>query len=297
MRAFVAVAEERHFRRAAKRLGINQPSLSRQIRDLEEELGAELFDRKTRPVRLTTAGDAFLEDAVFIVSQTRRAVDRGRRTARGERGHLSVAAVPWAYGGLLPRVASAFRSRLPGPSLEFSTRAASDQADAVVKGWLDIGFSRPVMASRALQVEPLIEDHMMAVVPEDHPLAERCQVSFEELASESFVSISQVVAPGFVYQQTTQFALKGLTPTVIHEAPDPQTQLALVAAGLGVGLHLTPSPELAHARGVAFVALAGDLPAPTLALLWRRDDHRPLVRAFLDAAREVARSLGPPPDA
>lgn len=291
------MAEERHFRRAAKRLHIAQPALSRQIRSLEGELGTELFDRKTRPVRLTTAGDAFFEDAAFILTQTRRAVDRGRRTARGERGHLSVAAVPWAYGGLVPRVATAFRSRLPGPSLEFSTRAASDQADAVVNGWLDIGFSRPVMATRGLQVEPLIKERMMAIVPEDHPFAERPDLSLEELAGESFVSISELVAPGFAYQQTTQLALRGLMPAVIHEAPDPQTQVALIAAGLGVGLHLTPSPEMAYRRGVAFVPLSGDAPSPTLALLWRRDDQRPLVCAFLDAAREVARSLAPSPDA
>lgn len=290
------MAEERHFGQAARRLHIAQPALSRQIRSLEEGLGTELFDRTTRPVRLTTAGNAFLEDAVFIVSQTRRAIDRGRRTAGEERGRLSVAALPWAYGGLLPRVASAFRSRLPGPSLEFSTSAASDQAEAVAKGWFDIAFSRPEMATRALQVEPLVDEQMVAVVPEGHPFAERPELPLDELASESFVSVSQVVAPGFAYQQATQFALKRLTPSVIHEAPDPQAQVALIAAGLGVGLHLTPSLGLARGRGVVFIPLAGETPTATLALLWRRDDERPLVRAFLDAAREVARSLAPPPE-
>ncbi len=110
---FVAVAEERHFRRAAQRLQIAQPSLSRQIRALEQELGVELLDRASRPLRLTAAGADLLEEARFILNRTRRAVEHTRRTARGERGRLSIAMLPWAYSGTLPRVLSAFSERAP----------------------------------------------------------------------------------------------------------------------------------------------------------------------------------------
>jgi len=293
LRYFVAVAEERHFGRAAERLHIAQPPLSRQIARLEQELGAELFDRATRPIRLTAAGAAFLDEAQFILAQTRRALERGRRTARGERGHLSVAGLPWAYGGILPSVVRAFRARVPDASLELSTHAPFDQIDAVGRKWLDVGLTRPVIETRSVCVEPLLEEKMMAIVPEEHPLAERPQISFADLASESFVSIAEDAAPGFVYEQTTEFARRGIAPQVVHEAPGPQAQLALVAAGVGVGLHLTASSDLRH-PGVALVPIEGDAPIQTLALVWRRNDDRELVRIFLDTARELARGLAPP---
>ena len=135
---------------------------------------------------------------------------------------------------------------------------------------------------------------MVAALPEDHHLAERKVISIEDLASESFVSIAEEVAPGFIHQQTTQFARRGLVPCVGHEAPDPQAQLALIAAGVGVGLHLVPSSG-ARERGVAFVPLDTDVPTATLVLLWRSDDDRALVRLFLETARQVARSFERPP--
>ncbi len=290
LRYFVAVAEERHFGFAAKRLHISQPPLTRQIRLLEEEIGAELFDRSTRPIGLTEAGTAFLEEARFVLAQARRAIERSRRTARGERGHLSVAGLPWAYHETMPRILDAFCARIPDASFELSIRGAFDQADALDRRWIDIGFTRPVIGNRAIQVETLLEEAMVAVVPEGHRFAERTQLSLEELAREPFVSIAEENAPGFAFQQAAELARRSLAPAIVHEAPDPPSQLALIAAGVGVGLHLTASSR-ARDRGVAFIPVEGDAPTATLAMAWRRDDDRELVRIFLETARDVARSF------
>ena len=266
-----------------------QPPLSRQVRMLEQELGVELFDRASRPIRLTAAGAAFLEEAHFLLNRTARAVERSRRTASGERGLLSVAALPWAYNGTLPAVIVAFRERAPDVRLELSTRVGTNLDDALAREWV-VGFDRGPTEARALRTEPLLEEKMVAAVPGDHPLADRAELSFEELASESFISIARELVPGFDYQATEQFAQRGLQPRVVHEAPDPQAQLALVAAGVGVGLHLAPASCMRY-RGVVFIPVEGATPIPPLALVWRRGDDREVVRLFLDSAREVTTSV------
>lgn len=290
MRYFVAVAEERHFGLAAKRLGTSQPPLSRQIRALEEVIGAALFDRGTRPIGLTDAGSAFLEEARFILDQSRRAIERSRRTARGERGHLAVAALPWSYHETLPPIVEAFCARVPDVSLQLSMREAFDQADALDRRWVDVGLTRPVAGGRSVQVETLLEEAMVAAVPQDHRFAKRARISLEELTQEPFLSIAEENAPGFAFQQAAELTRRSLAPTVIHEAPDPPSQLALIAAGVGVGLHLAASDRRRH-RGVAFIPIEGNAPTATVALAWRRDDDRELLRIFLDTARGVARSL------
>jgi len=291
LRYFVAVAEARHFGVAAKELNISQPPLSRQIRDLEEELGAELLDRGTRPIGLTEAGTAFLEEARFLLAQARRAIDRSRRTALGEWGRLAVAGLPWSYHEVVPQVLAAFSARTPAASLELSMLGAFDQADALDRRWIDVGFTRPVIESRALRIETLIEETMSAIVPIGHRFAERATISLDELVTEPVISIAEESAPGFAVQQAGELARRSLAPAVLHEAPDPQSQLALVAAGIGVGLHLVASPRRRD-RGVAFIPIEGQVPTATLALAWRRDDDRELVRSFLDTAR--ASKIGSP---
>lgn len=290
LRSFIVLAEERHFGRAAALLHVTQPTLSRQIRRLEDAVGALLLDRAGRPLRLTATGTAFLSDARLILDQTQRAVERGRRTAGGALGHLSIAALPWTYDAILPPIVRGFHAGTPDAILETSVRAPYDQVEALEKKWLDVGFVRPVVVPQALQIEQLLEEALVAVLPERHRLAGRPHVSLEELAGLPFVSIARSAAPGFDYMQARLFAQRGFTPDVVCEAPDPQAQLALVAAGLGVGLHIAPAVNCCE-RGVAFTALDGEVPTTPLALVWRRNDERALVQRFVETAREVVRSM------
>lgn len=290
LRSFVAAAEERHFGRAAEQMHLTQPSLSRQIRALENELETELFDRTSRPVRLTAAGAAFLEEARLALDQARRLVDRGRRAGRGELGHLSVAAVDWAYTRIVPSIIRAFTARASDVSLELSTQDPPGQAEALRGQRLDIGFGGVLIETRGLRVEPLLEDPVMAITPADHPLADQSEVSLEDLASENFVSVARAASPALVDTERAMFAQRGLSHSSVLEAPDIHAQLGLVAAGVGVGVQLGSFRADASQR-VAFVPLTGSTPTAKLVLLTRRDDDRDVVQAFRHTAREVASSL------
>lgn len=290
LRSFIAVAEELHFGRAAERLHISQPPLSQQILRLERELDTALFDRTTRPIRLTAAGTLFLEEARRALVHVNRGLEVSRRAGRGEFGHLSVGAINWAHAAFVPALVRALRANAPDIRLALSTNAPTDQMDDLLDERLDVAltaFAPWPMANSALQVEPLIEESMVALLACDHPLATEAQVSLEQLAGEPFLALSSRVTPGLIDQQMTLLHERGLTPPRVQEFADPQTMLSLIAAGAGVSLHMTSYRNLR--RDVSFVPLADDAPTARLLMVWRREDQRPLLRTLLDIARAVAR--------
>ena len=297
LRSFLALAEELHFGRAAERLHMTQPALSRQVSGLERELGVGLFDRTSRPIRLTTAGAAFRDEARLAVHQAGRAVETGRRAARGEVGRLSVQTTFWAYNAIFPAVARAFRARAPKVTLELSTAVGpTAQVEGLEKERLDVcftAFAQWLVRRRILEVEPLLEEEMVAIVAKDHPFAQRSEVGLAELAEEPLVSLSHAIVPGLIDRQMAVFHERGLSPTPIQEAPDPLALFSLIGAGVGIGMHMASFSNLHH-PSVAFVPIAGDAPTAKLLLLWRHGDDRETVRNFLDTAREVARTLEPP---
>jgi DNA-binding transcriptional LysR family regulator len=296
LRSFLAVAEELHFGRAAERLHVAQPPLSQQIRRLEEQLGAELVDRSSRPVRLTAAGTAFQEEARLAVYHADQAMERGYRAARGEVGQLAVGATSWAQAAIVPSVVRAFRARAPQARLQLSSPAPTDQVDALRKERLDIGFvafARWLVGSRDLEVEPLFEEPMVAFVASDSPLADQPSVSLEQLAEFPFITLSHMVAPGLIDKQMESFHERGAPPVEVQETPDPGAMASLIAAGEGVGMHMASFSNL-HRRDMVFVPIEGRAPTATLLLLWRCNDNRELVHLFLDIAREAARNREPP---
>jgi DNA-binding transcriptional LysR family regulator len=290
MQAFVALAEERHFGRAAERLQIAQPPLSRQIRELERELGTELIDRSTRPVRLTVAGEVFLERARIAVREAHRASERARWGSRGQLAWLSVAGLPWGFNGILLAAARAFGVRRPGVRLELSTTTPALQADSLRDGALDVVFAQWANDTGGLQLEPLLEEPRIALVPGEHRLARGPALSLEELARAPFVAMCPVCYPNLARDHATLFYDRGLRPEPAQQACGPLEQLGMVAAGLGLGLALASLRPL-RPRGVSFVPLERDTPPSSLHLLWRRGDAREHLRAFLDTAREVARFM------
>lgn len=297
MRAFLVVAEECHFGRAAERLHVAQPNLSQQIRRLEQQLGAELFDRNSRPIGLTAPGSVFVEEARLAVDQAERAVENGRRAARGELGHVCVGTTFWAYNALVPAVARAFRNRAAQVRLDISTAPPTAQVDALHNKRLDVcflAFAEWLMGRRAIEVEPLLKEPMVAIVAEDHPLAERPEVSLADLADQPLVSLAHALVPGLIDKQMATFHEHGLYPTQVQDAPDPFALFSLIGAGVGVGIHMASFSNMRH-RGVTFLPIEGDPLTATLLMLWRRDDDdRELLRTFLDTARETAQALDPP---
>jgi len=295
LRSFLAVAEEMHFGRAAQRLHMAQPPLSQQIRRLEDELGVELFDRGGRPIRLTAAGVAFLEEAQLSVRHAERAVRDSRRAVGGQIDKVAVGATFWALSAIVPSVLRRFRGVVPQATLELRTTAPPALIEDLRHERLDVAFVAFAEWSgggRTLQAEPLLEESMMAIVPDDHPFALRGEVRLEELAEQSFVTFHHAVVPGLVNQQMAAFHARGVVPADVHETSDPWALLSLIAAGVGVGLHMASFSRVRH-PGVTFVPLEGDAPTATLLLLWRHEDDRLAVRTFVEVAREVARSISP----
>jgi DNA-binding transcriptional LysR family regulator len=296
LRSFLVLAQELQFARAAKRLGVSQPTLSRRIHLLEEQLGAELFDRSKQPIDLTPAGGAFLEDARLALHHSRRALEQGRRAARGELGRISVGAISWANNAVVPYALHAFHTDAPDVTLELYTTSPSAQIEALHKQRLDVGFSafaRWMEGRPGLHIEPLLEEPMVALVPQDHPLARHASVSIADLAKERLIVLADAVTPGLVDKQVSIFHERGLSPADVQDAYDPWALQALIAAGIGVGLHMASFSNVRH-RGIAFVPLAGEAPTATLFMLSRSEDDRELVRRFLESTRHVARSLEPP---
>ncbi len=285
--SFIAVAEERHFGRAAARLRVAQPHLSREIRRLETELGVDLVDRTSRPIRLTPAGAGFLEEARRTLQQIDRAVASARRAGSTEHGHVSVGALPWAYNVYLPSLLRRFRDRLPGASLRLSALDANEQMDGLRQERLDVGLvalEAWLAEERALTIEPLLAEPWVAVLAHDHPLAGRTELSLHDLVREPFVS-----PRGALKKETALFAGRGLNHVVAQVVPIFHAQFSLISAGAGIGIQLASFRQFA-CPGLSFVPVE-DAPPVGLALVWRCDDERELLRIFLDSAREAARSL------
>lgn len=293
LRSFLAVAEERHFGRAAERLHVAQPSLSQQIRRLERELGTELLDRNSRPIELTPAGDVFLSEARLAVEQTQRAVENGRRAGRGELGHLSIGTTFWAYAALLPAVLRAFRDCAPHVRMQVTTAHPTLQVDALHSKWLDVcflAFAQWLTGRRAIEVEPLLEEPMVAIVADNHALARREEVALTDLAEHPLLALAHGMVPGLIDRQMATFHQHGLYPTQIQEAPDPLALFSLIAAGVGVGIHMASFSNMNY-PGVTFIPIAGDPLTATLLMLWRRDDDRQIIHHLRDTARQAAQTL------
>jgi DNA-binding transcriptional LysR family regulator len=288
LRYFVAVAEELHFGRAAARLGIAQPPLSQQIRQLEGELDVELFARGNRRVALTEAGRVFLADARDVLLRVDRAAVAARRAARGETGALAVGVVPSATYGLMPRVFRTFRARNPDVSFSVTVMNSGMQVVGIRAGALQVGFVRPPFGDETLAAETVHEEPVVVVLPTGHGLARRRALPLAALAGEPLVLFPREPRPS--WQDFVQGLCRdaGFEPTVAQEAADLATAMALVAAGLGVTLVPASVKDLRRS-GVEYRDLA---PAPRtrLVALRRAGEPDPVVQRFLDVVREV---LGP----
>ena len=239
LRYFVAVAEELHFGRAAERLHMAQPPLSRQIRDLEREIGAELFNRVPRGAELTDAGVAFLPEARLTLAQAERAQRAAQRAARGEAGRLRVGFVEAAAdSAVLPDVLGFFRLHLPDVGVSLFEMDAVQQADALRTGRIDLGVlhSVPPDAAQWLRVEPVYAEPMVAALTHGHRLAARARVALGDLAAEAFVFFPRPAAPVLYDALIARCRTAGFSPRVMQEATGWHTLAGLVAAGVGTAL-------------------------------------------------------------
>jgi DNA-binding transcriptional LysR family regulator len=288
LRYFVAVGEEQHYGRASRRLRVAQPALSRQIQDLEEEIGFKLFERLPRGVKLNPAGKLFLEDARRILQEISDAAARAARVARGRSGTLRVGFTENAsWRGVVPDSFRRFREQQPDAELQLHPAASLDQIEAIRAGRLDAGFVN-FMPDADPELDQLAvgNPHVELAVPKRHPLAKLKKARLRDLVDAAFVWFPRWAGPAF-YDQMMEACYRGglKSPRIVQEGNNEATILSLVSTGLGVGWVL----GTARWRSPATVAILPvvDLNVTLrLALAWRRDNNSPLLASFI---AEVAR--------
>jgi DNA-binding transcriptional LysR family regulator len=282
--AFLAVAQELHFGRAARRLQMAQPPLSQQIRQLEKELGVQLFERNTRSVRLTSAGQSFLEPARTVLDDLDTARRAAKAAGRGEYGRVTVGFAGASSHETLPLLTRAVRAAHPGIELALTGQMYANVALArVADGSLDLGFVRVPAARPGVLTRVIAEESLVCAVPSDHRLARRKRIPVAALADEPFVSFPANAGSSLRDATVEVCARVGYTPRVVQEAPDSHTILALVAAGVGVTLTLTSCQHIQQ-TGLVYRPLAGPPIRLRAALAWRGDNPSAALRSVLAVA-------------
>ncbi|TDU90260.1 DNA-binding transcriptional LysR family regulator [Kribbella voronezhensis] len=280
LKSFVVVAEELNVGRAAIRLHLTQPSLSRQIAALEHDLGVELFARVKRRFVLTAAGAAFLADAQELLRRADEAVRTAQRTHRGELGTLRLRFVQSATFEALPRLLGAFRAAYPEVVLDLETMTTLRQADALRDGRIDVGLLRLPAAEPGLSSRVVSHDPLVVALPAGHRLAKRKRIGLADLAEETFVLYTQASGPSVHETIVGYCRAAGFVPRIVQEGADVQTIVALVAAGLGVSLLIAPTPPI-DPEAVVYRKLSDDLPPWQLSVAWSPDNHSPVLERFL----------------
>ncbi len=288
LRYFVTVAEELNFTRAAKRLGINQPPLSLQIRQLEKEIGTPLFHRRARGIELTSAGKLLLEEARIILQQVERAKTGVRSRGRGETGRINLGSVGGTYfHPLIPAIIREYRMHYPDVVLFPQASSTSLVVARLRCGQIDIAFIRPPISDdEGLAIELIVDEPAVMVLPTAHPLSRSTSAPLRAFAEETFVLYPRELNPGNYDSFVAACHRAGFSPKLGQEAPQIVSTVPLVAAGLGVSI-VPRSTSRILPDAVVYLPIEGDAPHALIGLASRRDDRSAVVQNFIAVARRL----------
>ena len=288
--AFVTVAELRHFGRAAQRLGLTQPPLSRQIRQLEGELGQPLFVRHARAVELTEAGASYLAAVRPHLEGLQSAHRAAQAAARRHQGRVRVGFVSSLAYGLIPSLLGSLRANVPPIEAELFEGPSAEQCRAVRERRLDLGLVFLPVDDPDLKMRPLFREPLVAMVPASHAFAAGRTVTLGQLRGEPFILCARQPDSGFRETVLGLCRANGFEPRAAHGASSTAAMAELVAGNLGVALVPNSAADRAHA-GVAYRPLAGTPLELSVAAVWRPDAMTPVLRVFLDHVIEAAAQL------
>lgn len=293
LRYFVAAAEELNFSRAAARLHVSQPPLSRQIHDLEREIGAALFDRNRRRLQLTPAGKSFFGHAKQILAQTERATRLARAASQGKTGQLTVALLSPLSGFFTPPAIRNFRQRFPLVDVTITEMVPREQVEALLDHRIDIGFVPRCEAQfkKGITLEPIAQVGVVLALSPMHALASSRRISFQKLANESFVALSRSSAPAMHDLIRDLLRAQGIEPEIAKESDQPQAILDSVASGIGVSV--LPEFFQRYRSEVVFRPLSPDPPKIELCMAWRRHDDSEILGSLRAALRQSFRDSSP----
>jgi DNA-binding transcriptional LysR family regulator len=292
LRSFVVVAEELHFGRAATRLHLTQPPLSRQIQLLEHQVGAQLLDRSNRNVRLTPAGRAFLPDARAILRLAESASLSARRISSGEEGSIAIGFTASSGYRFLPGLIVVCREQLPGMELILKEMVTMEQVEALASGRLDVALLRPHAATADFETHCVSREPLVLALPENHPRAGGPLPKLEDFDHEPFLTYSPIEARYFHDLVAGTFSRVGVHPDYNQYVTQIHTILALVRAGIGAAL-IPEAATTLRFEGVTFRSLQRLRPAKPVELFmaWKRDNDNPVLAKVLELSCEYSRPL------
>lgn len=290
LKQFIALAEAGSFRLAAEKLFMAQPPLSVAIKKLEEDIGAQLFERSAKGVRLTPAGEVALEEARRCLRSAEQMRQVAHAAESGEVGELHIAFISSVTFGLLPRLVQAFRARYPGVRLVLHESNNRDAFDAMRKGDMDLSFVRmPAVPPPGVALQVVERDELMLAMAADHPLADRERIDLRDLAHEQFIGYLPSQAGGGLHAATLAlFREAGFSPNITQEAVQVHTVVGLIEGGLGIALVPSVHAQYASQR----VAFKPFLPMRTqvsigVGLGYKEEDETPASRRFREVVQDV----------
>ncbi|MCC5464611.1 LysR family transcriptional regulator [Pelosinus baikalensis] len=291
LRYFVAVAEELHFTRAAERLNMAQPPLSQQIRQLESELGVQLFQRTKRQVELTAAGKNFLKNVYKILIDLDKTCDSAQRAQKGEIGNIVVGFTGTATYDILPKLLQPYRSEFPFVDISVLQLSTTDQIQSLLNGEINIGILCAPIKNSQLNFEVIHQEPFIIAMPRNHPLASKSgPIEVQEFSKELFIMIPR--NSGQIYYDTIINICHnaGFSPNITQEVHELHTSISLVAAGMGVAL-VPDSIQNLRVRGITYRQLKNSVSTLKTALAWRNDETSPLVHTFIALAKKSIKKL------
>lgn len=289
IRYFIAVAEELSFVRGAARIGISQPPLSRQIANLEIELGTRLFDRSKHGVAMTDAGRVFYSEVRRTLVSLDSAVKATLRAAKGQVGSLSLGFGGSAAYTFTPNLLRRFRQVFPGVELSLHNLPMTSQLEALNDKRIDIGFLVLPVRDEGVATELLLRDPLTVALPSDHPLCKHKRVSLSALAPYDFVVFPRTGGLGF-YSKVMELCTKaGFTPNIVQEMAPMESLIGLVGAGVGVSIVPSVARKL-RIEEIEYRPISERYAVVDFVMAWREDDTSAVVRAFVDLVREWKRN-------
>jgi DNA-binding transcriptional LysR family regulator len=279
-RYFCELADTGHFGRAAARLHMSQPPLSRQIAALEEELGTLLFERTAKGVALTSAGRQFLADASEVLRLAAHAKANAAAAGRGEIGQLTLGFTMCAAYSVVPHLTRLYRQAFPQVDLRVRELMPNTLGQQLKEGSIDLAISFPDQAMAAFEVRPLLHEDLSVVLPERHPLAGADTLMVEDLAQERFLIVPRTMAPALHDSIVRRCQAAGFAPTIGLEVYLQQTIVNFVAEGLGIGF-VPASMQRSKIAGATFRDVP-DPPTIDQLLFWSATNRNPCIAGFLD---------------
>jgi DNA-binding transcriptional LysR family regulator len=287
LRYFVAVARERNFTRAAEKLRICQPPLSRQIQQLEDEFGAALFDRSSHPLGLTDAGKLLFEQAVQVLDRIDEIKEMARRMREAGTPRFSIGFVPSTLYGFLPEVLRTYRAVRPNTELTLLELTTLEQIAALKEGRIDVGFGRIAFDDAAIERTLLRNEKLSVALPVTHALASRTgRLRLDELAGDALVVYPKAPRPSYADQVLALFRERGLKPPAVHEVRELQTALGLVAAETGVCL-VPASVERLRRDNIVYRPLSEEEAVSPIIMSTRKGDMSPEIGLVLRLVKEI----------